>query len=98
MINLVVRFSIQVYSNLMQCNWWLFDHLLIACQHYSTCTKLVSYCNCTKLIFYHNLSPERICCAINFHASHDVGDNYLTFQSLDTLNLQSTDVHYNYPV
>ena len=29
---------------------------------------------------------------------HDVGDNYLTFQSLDDWNLQSTSVRYNHPV
>ena len=30
--------------------------------------------------------------------SHDVGDKYLPFQSLDARNLQSTDDCYNCPV
>ena len=31
-------------------------------------------------------------------ANRDVGDKYLTFHSLDTRNLLSTEVRYNYPV
>ena len=41
--NLVIHFSVCVYFQLIQMVI-MFDHLLIACQH---------YCSCIKQVFYH---------------------------------------------
>ena len=63
--------------------------LLIACQHFSSWTKLV---------FYRDFVAWTSFLCNHFPASRDVGDNYLTFRSFVALNLLRTNVRYNHPV
>ena len=66
-----------------------FNRFLIACQNYYSYIKHVFY---RKFVACTNSLRNQ------FSATRDVGDKYSTFRSLDTLNLPTTDVRYNYPV
>ena len=63
-----------------------FNRFLIVCQHF--CIRIIVCllsCQCRQNEFTaQSLTPDR-----------DVGDKYLTFQSLDARNLLRTNVRYN---
>ena len=64
----------------------MFYCFLIVCQHFCICIIVcLLSCQCRQNEFIaQSLTPNR-----------DVGDKYLTFQSLDARNLLRTNVHYN---
>ena len=67
----------------------MFYHFLIVCQHFCICIIVcLLSCQCRQSEFIaQSLPPNR-----------NVGDKYLTFQSLDARNLLSTNIRYNFPV
>ena len=67
----------------------MFYRFLIVCQHFCICIIVcLLSCQCCQSEFIaQSLPPNR-----------NVGDKYLTLQSLDARNLLSTNVRYNFPV
>ena len=64
----------------------MFYRFLVVCQHFCICIIVcLLSCQCRQNEFIaQSLTPNR-----------DVGDKYLTFQSLDARNLLRTNVRYN---
>ena len=67
----------------------MFDCILIGFQHYISHIKHVISCevSCLNDLLRNQISMNR-----------DIGDSCSIFQSLNTRNLLSTEVRYNYPV